>query len=162
MGSIDNFLDWILYGFGNCENTNWSNEPVEVIRHWEDHFKKAFSDMIFYPRDYFTQFLAQYTSTLSKKHTSCFPTPMQIAVTMAEINFMDCKDITASVIDPCSGAGNLLLAASNYSINLYATDIDKTMLKGLIIQGYLYVPWLVMIPDNMRKLINKSKSPVAK
>jgi hypothetical protein len=47
------------------------------------------------------------------------------------------------VCDPCVGTGRMLLAASNYSYRLYGCDIDGTVIKATLINGYLYAPWLV-------------------
>ena len=58
-----------------------------------------------------------------------------------EMEGEDCR--AKSVCDPCSGTGRLLLAASNYSMRLYGVDINRTVIKASLINGYLYAPWLV-------------------
>ncbi|MBD1995249.1 SAM-dependent DNA methyltransferase [Leptolyngbya sp. FACHB-541] len=45
--------------------------------------------------------------------------------------------------DPCLGTGRLLLTASNYSLRLYGQDINDTVIKAALVNGYLYAPWLV-------------------
>jgi len=37
----------------------------------------------------------------------------------------------------------MLLVASNYSYRLYGADIDGTVIKATLVNGYLYAPWLV-------------------
>jgi hypothetical protein len=37
----------------------------------------------------------------------------------------------------------MLLAASNHSYRLYGADIDPTVIKATLVNGYLYAPWLV-------------------
>ena len=50
---------------------------------------------------------------------------------------------TKSVCDPCVGTGRLLLAASNHSYRLYGCDLNPTVIKATLVNGYLYAPWLV-------------------
>jgi len=37
----------------------------------------------------------------------------------------------------------MLLTASNYSLSLHGQDINETVIKATLINGYLYAPWLV-------------------
>ena len=50
---------------------------------------------------------------------------------------------TKTVMDPCVGTGRMLLAASNHSYRLYGCDINPTVIKATLINGFLYAPWLV-------------------
>lgn len=53
----------------------------------------------------------------------------------------DCR--RESVCDPCVGTGRMLLHASNHSLRLYGLDIDATLCKATLVNGYLYAPWMV-------------------
>ncbi len=151
-GNINNFLSFMLWGFGE-DNKLWINESNQVLKHWEEYLFKAFPIIVVKPRPYITDFLQETISEFSRKHSGNFPTPIHLAEAMARMIFIDTPK-TASVVDPCAGAGNLLLAASNYSLNLYGSDINLTMVQGLKIQGYLYIPWLVKITEQLRLLMN--------
>jgi hypothetical protein len=37
----------------------------------------------------------------------------------------------------------MLLVASNFSVRLFGQDINPTVIKALLVNGYAYVPWLV-------------------
>lgn len=50
---------------------------------------------------------------------------------------------TLSVMDPSVGTGRFLMYASNYSLNLYGQDIDRTCVMATKINAYLYMPWLI-------------------
>jgi len=47
------------------------------------------------------------------------------------------------VMDPCAGTGRMLLAASNHSYRLHGCDINPTVIKVTLVNGFLYAPWLV-------------------
>ena len=53
----------------------------------------------------------------------------------------DCR--LKTVMDPCVGTGRMILHASNYSYRLYAQDINPTVLKACLVNGYCFAPWLV-------------------
>lgn len=54
-----------------------------------------------------------------------------------------------SVCDPCCGTGNMLLYASNYSLNLYGMDLSPLLTKIARVNGFIYVPWLVYRPKHL-------------
>ena len=107
--------------------------------------------MIMHPYPYLTDFLEEELGRGHKKGTGFFATPMNIATMNATM--MKPSRATASVLDPAAGTGNMLLAMSNYSVNLYAQDVDRTVLKGLQIHTHLYIPWMV-VP--MKKLLMRA------
>jgi hypothetical protein len=79
-----------------------------------------------------------------------FATPMTLARMMAEMTFSGADHERAkreSVCDPCCGTGTLLLAASNYSLNLYGQDLSLSMVRMCRLNGWLYAPWMVFWPD---------------
>ena len=72
---------------------------------------------------------------------------------------MDKTDKTASVCDPCVGSGRLLMAASNYSLNLYGMDIDPLILKVCKVNMWWYVPWCIYRPKDIKGL-DREKQPL--
>ena len=72
-----------------------------------------------------------------------YPTPMPVCELMAQMTVAGEDARTKSVCDPCVGTGRMLLAASNYSYRLYGCDINPTVIKATLINGYVYAPWLV-------------------
>ena len=69
--------------------------------------------------------------------------PRTVAECMARMLFAGEKDITKSVIDCCAGTGTLLLAASNFSVNIHAAEISLDLCLMLEVNAYLFIPWLV-------------------
>ena len=54
----------------------------------------------------------------------------------------------------------MLLHASNHSLRLYGCDIDGTLCKATLVNGYLWVPWMVRpIPWLDRELAALEKMP---
>lgn len=137
-----NFLDFILYGYGHMELDSWKKVKYSTIHRWEENLHEILPLIIKDPYPYFTDFLEEEMGRGHKKGTGFFATPMTIATFSAAINKPN--QPAASVLDPAAGTGNMLLAMSNYSVNLYAQDVDRTVLKGLQIHSHLYMPWMVL------------------
>ena len=68
---------------------------------------------------------------------------MTVCVCMTQMNFADGMRRDQTVCDPALGTGRMLLTASNYSYRLYGMDINQTVIKASLINGYLYAPWMV-------------------
>jgi len=66
----------------------------------------------------------------------------------SEIFIRDSHNIQ-SVCDPFCGTVNMLLSASNYSLNLYGLDISHLLTKIAKVNGFIYIPWLVYRPKNL-------------
>ncbi|MCG3771943.1 MAG: hypothetical protein JW384_03142 [Nitrosomonadaceae bacterium] len=99
-----------------------------------------------YPHDYLGAYAVELYGKGHNNPTAYFPTPMHISVFMAMMLLSE-KDKTASVCDPCVGSGRLLMAASNYSLNLYGVDIDYSILNVCKVNMWMYVPWAVRRPE---------------
>lgn len=143
MGSLEKFLSFVLYSFNQSNEDLWKTAQDEELRRWEINLRKALPLMLEAPWPYFTDLIEENSSKSMKDAHGFFATPMQITVMMAEMQLRELKDISASVYDPCIGTGNMLLAASNHSINLYGQDIGHTVLMGCMIHMHLYVPWAI-------------------
>src|SRR5262249_49716512 len=72
-----------------------------------------------------------------------FPTPQPVVECMIQMLMHDRTGDrkTASVCDPCMGTGIMLLNASNYSLNLFGTDISLDMVKMALLNMFIFCPW---------------------
>ncbi len=136
---IDYLFDWLLFGFGHSSQTELPQEPEEGAC---ERLYQAFNlgYLLTYPHDYFGDILAD---NRHGRQLGFFPTPMDIVQLMIEMNLggEDCRK--KSVYDPAVGTGRMLLCASNHSYRLYGNDVNLTVIKATLINGYLYAPWLV-------------------
>jgi hypothetical protein len=137
---MDYFLDWLLFGLGHHGNKELPTEKSDQ-RGASMRLYQAFNLGIqSFPADYFGTILAENRHGRSQ---GFYPTPHTIVEMMVRMTFgsEDCRDKT--VCDPCLGTGRMLLYASNYSLRLYGNDINETVLKAAIVNGFLYAPWMV-------------------
>lgn len=135
------FLDWLLFALGDPRQKQLPAEREEY-NGASDRLYQIFNlePLLAYPHDYFGDIIAE---NCWGRHIGFFPTPMEIAHLKAML-LMGGEDCRAkSVMDPALGTGRLLLAASNYSMRLYGNDINETVIKACLVNGYLYAPWLV-------------------
>ena len=137
--NMDYFLDWLLYGFGFAGQPELPKEPsVGASMRLYQYFNIA--ALIAYPHDYLGEILADNQHGRS---LGFFPTPHTIVEMMVLMTMQGEDSRTKTVCDPCVGTGRMLLYASNYSLRLYGMDINETMVKVTLVNGYLYAPWLV-------------------
>ena len=137
---FDYYLDWLLYGFGDARQKTLPDEPSEgaFSRLWQVFCLEA---MIAWPTDMFGDLMAE---NRYGRGAGFFPTPECVVELMTRMTFPPDEDFrTKAVCDPCVGTGRMLLHASNYSYRLYAQDINPTVLKACIVNGYCFAPWLV-------------------
>lgn len=135
------FLDWLLFGFGHGRQLQLPEEKDEY-RGASERLYQVFNleTLLAFPHDYFGDILAE---NQHGRESGFFPTPMDVAQLLAQMNFGDEDARSKTVCDPCVGTGRLLLVASNYSYRLYGNDINSTVIKATLVNGYLYAPWLV-------------------
>jgi hypothetical protein len=137
------FLDWLLYGFGDGAQKELPEEGRDTqgahARLWQLFNLET---MLAYPYDYFGDILAE---SGYGRHCGFFPTPLHVCEMMVRMQMHDegedCRAKT--VCDPAAGTGRMLLCASNHSFRLYGMDINRTVLRALRVNGWLYAPWLV-------------------
>lgn len=138
--SLMTLVSWLLWSLGSksIEERRWSEK---VDRYLHENFELGRLQSA--PYDYMAKF-AQETKGNGRwaNPTSFYNTPLPVAECMARMLFHGIDDITKSVIDPCAGTGTLLLAASNYSVNLYAVDIAWDLCALCEVNAYLYMPWV--------------------
>lgn len=133
------YLDWLLYALGHPGQPDLPSEPQTGAfgRLYQTFCLEA---MIAWPADIFGDLLAD---NAHGKHAGFYPTPHPISEMMARMLMAgeDCR--LQTVCDPCVGTGRMLLHASNHSYRLYAQDIDVTVIKAALVNGYCFAPWLV-------------------
>lgn len=141
--NFDYFLDWLLYAFGHPGQPELPQEPSGCegasMRLYQ-YFNLAW--LIAYPWDYFGAILALNGHG---KRLGFYPTPMSVCTMMAQMTMgLDGEDCRAkTTMDCCLGTGRMLLVASNYSMRLSGQDINPTVIKASLVNGYLYAPWMV-------------------
>ena len=139
--AFDFFMDWLLFGFGHSGQPQPPQERVEH-RAASDRLYQVFNleTLLAYPHDYFGEILAE---NQHGRHLGFYPTPMEVCQLMAQMTIGEGDARAKSVMDPCVGTGRMLLAASNHSYRLYGCDINPTVIKATLVNGFLYAPWLV-------------------
>ena len=142
--SFSLFVEWLLFGFGAPSVKEMPPQiEDEVNAFWYKTFNLGL--LLKYPHDYLGEYAAELYGNGPHNPTAYFPTPMNVSVMMATMLLHE-QDKTASVCDPCVGSGRLLMAASNYSLNLYGMDIDYPILNICKANMWMYVPWCVVRP----------------
>lgn len=143
------FLDWLLFGFGHHSNRTLPQEPAGC-EGASDRLYQLFQleAMQLYPHDYFASLLAQ---TNYGKRQGFYPTPMCVCQMMVQMTFLDSGKDTRLLKagDPCTGTGRFPLAMSNYTLSIIAQDIDETLVRAALVNGYLYAPWFVKPLNNI-------------
>jgi len=136
---FDYYLGWLLYGFGDKRQPEPPPEPEEgaFLRLYQVFCLEA---MVAWPADHFGDMLAE---NRHGRGAGFFPTPHEICEIMVRMQVGGGDNRAKSVCDPCVGTGRMLLHASNYSYRLYGQDINATVIKACLVNGYCFAPWLV-------------------
>lgn len=158
--AIEDFIDWILWGFGSKLIKEAPKIPEKTNKYWYENFKLR--KLLERPTDYMAALLQEFGV---RGGPGWFATPMNMCYMISEMTRSKNPKPWESVHDPCVGTGSMLMPASNYSINMYAQDISGLMIKALSINAYLYIPWLVKpFPPFMLEKLKKdiTRNPNAK
>lgn len=134
------YLDWLLYAFGHQGQTELPREPVAgaFSRLYQTFCLEA---MLAWPQDLFGDLLAD---NAHGRRSGFYPTPHHVVEMMTKITFGADEDSRLkSFCDPCLGTGRMPLHASNYTYRLCGQDIDPTVIKAALVNGYCFAPWLV-------------------
>lgn len=145
--AFDDLLDWMLFGFGDPEVTVLSAGNAPRYQHFEEVF--ALAPLIEHPGDWIGHlYEMEIASKSTKDATGFFSTPPVICKAMVAMAMHDvamhAEPLLASVNEPCCGTGRMLLEASNHSINLSGQDVNRTLVRITKVNGWLYMPSLVM------------------
>jgi hypothetical protein len=135
--AFDYLMDWLLYGFGHRDQPELPREPSSgaSMRLYQGF---DLGMLMAYPYDYWGDLLAINRHGQSR---GFYPTPHEVVKLMVEMAMIEKPD--QEVNDCALGTGRMLLHASNYSVRLSGNDVDLTVLKAALINGYCYAPWLV-------------------
>lgn len=142
--SFNDFIEWLAWGCGvGDEKPNFSDRTNKEL--YETFNLEPFLTR---PLDYLGEHLAERKGK-GWNPNAFFPTPHTVCEFMTQINFIDvrCDDGAIdsrmmTVCDPALGTGRQLMHASNFSVRLYGTDIDRLVVKICLINGALFVPWM--------------------
>jgi hypothetical protein len=133
------FINWIGFALGIA----WfqkPNIPDSIDSFLAENF--PFEEVIKYPADYFSQFLAENGSS---NVLSYFPTPMTVSQALNLMIEVDGEeDWTHSVMDPTVGPGSLVLPTK--SLNIVAIDLSPLMVRAAAINSFFYKPQLLYVP----------------
>jgi len=157
-------VHWLLHGFGRRGLENTVNSiPPEVRNFWYTQFNLGI--LLRSPIDWSAYILQGKLPAMGNsrgrhmwaKGTGFYATPMNVTNMMVQMVFMDTDPEDAkiqTVCDPCCGTGSMLLPASNHSLRLYGQDIVADLCLCAELNGWLWMPWLVWQPPNMRRMFN--------
>ena len=149
---LEKFIDWLLWGF-HYKKVDFPDIDEKI----DDFWYRTFNLSLFYqdPADHFAGIVSDHRIGSGSGY---FPTPASVVEMMTRITFGD-KPLhehkNKSVIDPCCGTGIMLLCASNYSLNLYGMDIQPFLCKIVMVNAYIYVPWIVYRPEGLTMFDDK-------
>ena len=137
------FMDWLLYAFGYPGQRDLPPEPMGCEGASSRLYQIfCLESLIAWPYDYWGDLLAE---NRHGRELGFYTTPMGVAILMTKFLFLPGKDYRKETLcDPCVGTGRFPLVASNYVLRIYACDIDATVIKATLVNGYCYAPWLVM------------------
>jgi hypothetical protein len=144
---LEKFVDWILWGLGCKRDVAFPNISGKI----DDYWYRTFNLGLFYvePADHWAEIAQEYHVG---EGSGFFATPMPVVKLMTHITMGSTPTHThksKSVMDPCCGTGSMLLAASNYSLNLYANDVHPLIYKMMLLNAYIYIPWMIYRPMHL-------------
>jgi hypothetical protein len=137
--AVDKLLDWFLWGFGHSDKE--PDLPPELN---ESLYRQVnLVPMLLHPYDYFGEWIMMQKGRWNPN--AFYPTPHSVVEFMVQLTMTEHKGDKRSktVLDPTVGSGRMLMHASNYSLRLYGIDIDPTLVKVTLLNGALYVPWIL-------------------
>ncbi len=137
--AVDKLLDWFLWGFG------YSGTDPDLPHELNESLYRQVNlgPMLLHPHDYFGEWIM--TQKGGWNPNAFYPTPHSVVEAMVQLTMTEHKEDKRSktVLDPAVGSGRMLMHASNYSLRLYGIDIDPTLVKVTLVNGALYVPWIL-------------------
>lgn len=141
------FIDWLLWGFGSDLIPEFPPRINESAS-WRLYTTFNLGLIMQEPGDYMAWGSCELGGMAKGNGNGYFPTPMNVCMMMAQMQ-MTSADKSKTVADPCVGTGSMLLAASNFSLRLYAQDISLNMVKMCTVNGYIFMPWLIAPGDGI-------------
>lgn len=156
---------WLLHGFGRKGlEEDVARIPARVRNTWYEQFNLGI--LLRSPIDWSAYVLQGGLPAMKTgrcrwaEATAFFSTPMNVCTMIAEMSFVGVDPEAAklaTICDPCCGTGSMLLPASNHSLRLYGQDIVLDLCLCAELNGWLWVPWMVFMPDWMRALFDAQR-----
>lgn len=154
------FQKWLLHGFGKPGlEADVGRIEADLRNYWYEEFNLAY--LLQLPIDWPAQILQGRPRFCDLRgrtkwagSTGFYSTPMNLCDMMAKMLFAGEERDTRllTVCDPCCGTGSMLLPASNYSLRLAGVDIVPDLVLSTALNGYLWMPWIVVTPPATRNL----------
>lgn len=165
---------WILWGLNGAQGAHDSIEreleriPADVQADWYRQFNLG--NLLHSPCDWGAYVLqhglpAERGKTFNQyQGNGFFSTPLPVVKMMSDMIY--CGEPTHAskfdtVMEPCAGTGSMLLEASNRSLRLYGQEISYDLWLNCILNGYLFMPWLVYMPAYMQAVFEKENPRAA-
>jgi hypothetical protein len=137
--AVDTLLDWFLWGFG------YSDRDPQLPHELNESLYRQVNigPMLLRPYDYLGEWIMMQKGRWNPN--AFYPTPHSIVEFMVRLTMSEKEGDTRvqKVLDPAVGSGRMLMHASNYSLRLYGVDIDPTLVKVTLVNGALYIPWIL-------------------
>lgn len=135
--NFDYFLDWLLFALGHEGHPELPREPspgasMRLFQLFD------LTPLLLWSHDGLGQLLAECQHG---RANGFFPTPHSVCELLTLVNGNGDHRLEKTC-DPTCGSGRMLLHASNVSLRLFGQDIDATMCKTTLVNGYLFAPWL--------------------
>ena len=156
-------VKWLLHGFGRRDlEDEVARIPEDVREQWYRFFNLA--HLLHSPCDW-SAFILQgglqddkRTKSPWASTTGFYSTPMPVIKLMSDVTMGEADPLIdqrlVSVHDCCCGSGSILLEASNRSLRLSGQDIVHSLCLCAELNGYLFAPWLVIMPNNVREMLD--------
>jgi hypothetical protein len=165
--SLTYLVRWIAWGLAVGRDSESPRFMKTVDEEWNEILYREFQlqRLVAADTDVLGSVLAERYGKGSWNPSAFFPTLMEICEMMAQMTMGNCECVgkdprLQSVMDPCVGTGRMLLAASNFSVNLFGVDIDPLMVDACSINMALFAPWAVYQTPSHRYAIRGSALPL--
>ena len=159
-------VKWLLHGFGYTGmgiEREVERIPADVKAQWYRQVNLA--NLLNSPCDWSAFVLQAGLQDDTRKRspwshsTGFYATPLPVCTMMTEITMATQDKLTdtrvLTVLDPCVGTGSMLLPASNHSLRLFGQDIVGDLCLCTILNGYLWMPWLVIMPQETEEMLQQ-------
>ena len=150
MTRIEYLLDWLLFAFGHP--SPWFRQLPKEPHSCDGCSMVLYQlfnlfHLLYQPKDYWGNLIADAKSKGSQKHTGYFPTPNTLANAIGQMLFSNNQDTRLQMgYEPAIGTGVMTLEPSNKVLCMNGTDVDKVLLKATLVNWYMYCPWFAIPP----------------
>ena len=152
--AVEYLLDWLLWSVGHPLQPQVPEDPWSREKRTFDWVYQLFDTqtLLLIPGDHLGDMIRR-AATDGSRPMPASHLAQEEANRLAKRLFpqrrKDYRD--RLLVDVQANSGTLLLAASNFTTKLAGTNLDPLLSKAAILNGYFYVPWLVLpfpwLPD---------------